>query len=218
MRRLLEGEKIGAGFYKDVFTSKENPDLLIANFREPLGNDQVKSAYYLGKIAHILFPDNVPDIHAAFNSNKDQTSTLYLENAHTDKEHRQNNKYHVDRSNGGLRDEDRARLSRKYSIKNKKNPEVKKLLKTMAEKGLEPDPNGLNFGRSEKGKVLYLDTDPGYVDSLTPRILKFDSYLLRIAIEDLPEGSQKQQALNYFERLIKLTTEVKEEEEKSTEE
>lgn len=206
MRRFTEGNQIGRGARKTVFESNEDPEKLVANFHDLKSNDQVKSTFYLGKIAHILFPDNIPDIHAAFNDEGGK-GKLYLENAHPDEEHKQHAQYRVDRVEMGLRDETKVRLSNDYHDKNINDPEVIKLADEMERKGLWPDTNGLNFARSKDGKVLYLDSEPGYIDALNMRMFNFKPDILKKAIEELPEGSQKQQALNYFERLIKLTRE-----------
>ncbi|MCC7356339.1 MAG: hypothetical protein IT410_01840 [Candidatus Doudnabacteria bacterium] len=209
MERFSEGQKIGRGKDKDVFISKENSDIIIANFRDKKSNEQIKSAFYLAKLAHIFFPDNVPDIHAAFNDEEGK-GTLYLENAHPDEEHKQINRWRVTRE----LDNERVRLNNDYHDKNIADPEIKKLVADMESKGLLPDnASGLNFGRSEDGDVLHLDTEPGYIKILNTRILRFRPDLLKKAIEELPEGAQKQQALNYYDRLIKLTTEEEKEEE-----
>lgn len=200
MRRLSEGEKIGAGRYKEVYSSKEDPEAVIANFREPIGNDEVKSAFYLGKIAHILFPDNIPDIHAAFND-ESQNSKLYLENAHTDEEHKQHTQYYMNEAY----DAEKSRLGIKYHDKNLEDLEFNELWENMANKGLKPDMNPFNFARSPNGKPLYLDNEAGYVRKPHIHARSFNSILLKRAVEELPEGAQKQLALNYYDRLIELT-------------
>lgn len=60
-------EPIGEGSEKRVFADPNNPDRVIARYdknRLPESPEKIKARYYLTKLLHYLYPNNIPDIHA----------------------------------------------------------------------------------------------------------------------------------------------------------
>lgn len=83
-------EPIGAGSYKRIYPDAQNPEKkVIAEFRVQMPPEQIKSLYYLGKISHILFPDNIPDVDFAGNSK--ETSNFRADRAELDEDHQLGN-------------------------------------------------------------------------------------------------------------------------------
>ena len=60
-------KKIGAGSEKRVYENPNNPDQAIGIFHEYIteSSEKIKARFYLTKISHLLFPQNIPDIHLA---------------------------------------------------------------------------------------------------------------------------------------------------------
>ena len=58
---------IGEGAEKKVYVNPNNPDSVIGVFHESMeeSSEFVKARFYLTKILHLLFPENIPEIHAA---------------------------------------------------------------------------------------------------------------------------------------------------------
>jgi len=57
---------LGSGNEKNVYIDPENEKRVISLMKETEQRDtlrQLKGRYYLTKIAHLLLPDNIPDVY-----------------------------------------------------------------------------------------------------------------------------------------------------------
>ena len=57
-------EIIGGGFEKRVYVDEHNADKVVKVYLEKEGGEnKARARFYLGKILHMLFPENFPNIH-----------------------------------------------------------------------------------------------------------------------------------------------------------
>ncbi len=207
MRRLEKGEPIAEGAQKEVYLAKENPNEVVAEFHKPLTPDQIKSAYYLGKIAHLLFPKNIPDIHSAYNESND-TSVLQIQKGESDLPHQMSHRVWLEVSKPiyvqRKVSSDERRAMHQHFQQTEHNPKVIKLRKEASLKGFKMDYGGQNFSQDEQGNITYLETNPAWEyrkDGST--LYWFDEARLQNSINELPEPNRTQ-ALKYLQRLLKL--------------
>ncbi|MDD5050472.1 MAG: hypothetical protein PHV93_01890 [Candidatus Pacebacteria bacterium] len=209
---MEHGEPIGEGYFKKVYADSENPEKRIhAEFKMPLTNEQIKSAFYLNKIAHLLFPENIPEIHLAANERgddpfatwHDRTGYLKADRVSTDETHDKLQTLHKKYFQEELTaegDESERLLQEEIS----KKPEVKTFVSLAKASGLNIDSAGQNFSLKD-GVVKYLELNPAWLKrnhEFYPSIY-FDKEKLSAAIDKLPED-KKELAKTYFERLVSL--------------
>lgn len=63
---VRNGQVIGEGLHKKIYQHPTDESKVVAVFKHqawPL--EMIKSRFYLNKILHLLFPENIPDIHLA---------------------------------------------------------------------------------------------------------------------------------------------------------
>lgn len=206
-------EPIGAGSYKRVYPDAQNPEKkVIAEFRNPLTADQIKSIYYLGKISHILFPENIPDVDYAGNST-DIKSRFRSERVSLDKEHELSNNIYLKNEDffiGKSPDDKLNKLETSY-IYNQgdnrgENPNVKDFVDKAFRSGLFIDSGGQNFSFNDNGQVKYLDLNPAWehLKEFKKDVLHFDPALLLESINEISDTDKKTRALAYFKRLMQL--------------
>ncbi len=58
---------LGKGVEKEVYENPHNPKHAVGIFKREAAEfpERVRGRFYLTKILHLLFPDNIPDIHSA---------------------------------------------------------------------------------------------------------------------------------------------------------
>ncbi len=60
----LKGTKpIGAGTEKKVFVHPHKPERVLGVYKRKQGVEAAKDLFYASKIAHLLFPKNIPNVH-----------------------------------------------------------------------------------------------------------------------------------------------------------
>jgi hypothetical protein len=211
MRRLNPGEQIGQGAYKKVYLSKENYGRVIAEYHKNLSENQIKSLYYLNKLFKIFFPQNIPEINAAYNLQAQgaKKSILYSKLGYRDELHKKTAKTIIETNRGesGGNKQDKDKMH-DYIHSNEQNPKITQFIKMAEQKGFFVDKGGQNFAIDENGIVSYLESNPAWVilkQGTPEEAYKYfvDIDKLRGAIVNL-DPSVMPTAIKYFERLVKL--------------
>lgn len=202
-------EQIGIGRHKDVYVDSRKPDRIIAEFRGvKLDNEQIKSAYYLNKILHLLFPDNVPNVSAAGNAEKSYIESQRIEH---DPDHENFQQIMLrQKIVSGFSGRD----VRDALTKRAKDLDVKTFVTKTREAGFIIDTGGINYSKMPGKPVKYLDLNPAwrYLDGSGKKtiFLNFNYEKLLDAINNLPLR-EKSIATPYFERLLDLVRQKQEE-------
>ncbi len=208
---MNHGEQIGEGHYKKVYDHESDPEKVHAEFKESLTDENIKTAFYLGKIVHIFFPENVPDIHLAGNKlDKDadvKTSYFVAEKLESDEKKKETDKRYIAYLSGDNMSEAEVNAHMRDDFEMERNPAVIKFIKKAAAIGIEVDDGGHNFFIKD-GVVKTFEIEHGlqkYPSSSEKEgtFNAFDEQKLRAAIETLPDP-QKEKAKIYFERLVAL--------------
>ncbi len=205
-------EPIGAGSYKRVYPEAQNPEKkVVAEFRVQMPPEQIKSLYYLGKISHILFPDNIPNVYFAGNSHK--TSNFRADREELDEDHQLGNIIFLEDEDYFIRKSESPKLKKTdveyiYDITDKRNNNqvVRDFVDKAFSSGLYIDSGGQNFSFDANGQVKYLDLNPAweYRKNLETDVLNFDPDLLLVTINKISDSVKKDKALIYFKRLMQL--------------
>ncbi len=200
---------LGGGGEKQVYEDKIDPLKVTAEFPDAVqdlntGNsdykpNQIKGAYYLGKIAKLLFPDAVAEHYAA---GMKPLPFLRISKLELDSDHVE------------YQESLRTPTELAERLENRL-PGIQALTKTMNKAGLRIDDMPHNFSYSPEGHLQYVDAKlPWRVEVMDPFTKKqsvelhFSPTKLKRAIENLPQPQQKI-AMRYYERLIKLHSEEK---------
>jgi len=161
---------------------------------------QIKGRFYLTKIAHLLFPKNIPDIYQAGNS-RDGTQTI-------DSERIAHSPGHALAMRG--KDDSTGLLAKEVL------DESLKINSNLKNSGLEVDSTLFNYTKNENGDIYYLESFQPWRNDRTTKfnlVLRFDQEKLRTAINKLDEGT-REQCNNYLDRLLTLVEQEKRELEK----
>ncbi len=200
------GSFIGGGSEKSVYQDSVDPENKVyGEFHdpvefgdEPFTKNQIKAAFYLGKLSHLLFPNSTADQHGAGMKPRPFVRMSKIE---LDEELKEYN------DSGHASDE----LYEKIDGRSE-DPKVISLDKLMEKSGILIDPNGTNFSFDKSGKPIYLDTDlPWIIENRAGKktiISRFNPKRLQSTIQNLP-SPQKADAEKYFDRLIILYNEDK---------
>lgn len=212
MSKRKLGEPIAYGTEKTVYLDPIDPENKITAKIEPRREkneewteNQVKARYYYSKIAHLLFPNNIPDFH--FSSLSDSEHVIRSEKMAMDRIHTKIQDIYNQSTTSYVSDEQWEKHDELAENRRGQEP-VKRLVNKMKGAGLHVDFDGRNFAYNKKGAVQYLDNDPPWRIYQPERGKKqlgfyFDPELLKTAISHLPK-KQEEQALKYFERLMIL--------------
>lgn len=184
------------------FIDPRNERRIISETRESAEKEshrQLKGRFYLTKIAHLLLPDNVPEIHQVGES-VDGEQTVDTERI----------------SNTLLEEYIQARKSGE----DKKVADIEETVVAAGEEAgvLDSEFTRIGFGfavdvevsdyrMDQAGNVLHLDTfESWHVDFINPRELdlSFDEEELRAAIDDIPDEGTKGTCIKHLERLLTL--------------
>ena len=211
--RYEKGQLIGLGGEKRVFDDSKDSKKVISEYRRgefKHNANQIKAQYYLGKILKILFPKNVPDIHAAGKAEKD---TLLLEKIERDPGHKFIQETLVSEAEGKKlpakvfehREKVGNRLEKKYGHR------ISKLRDKFTEAGMPVDSShALNFSSGPDSSLVYLDNRTPWNISRHDRQIywNIDVRKLKESISQLPKNSRNT-AEKLFDRLLELYEEDK---------
>lgn len=218
MSKFFEGEKfLAEGAEKKVYVSPKSetrPESVSAYYHEGMekSSEIARARFYLTKILHFLFPDNIPDVF--FSSAKG----LVLEKMDVGDLHK--------------------RFQELLNKKDDKTPEEKEEIWRLWEQIhygshdsdfynhlkdliVSLDDCAVNFGKDKEGHINYVDTFDPWISSSEGVCRGYDPVKLKELIDSLPDDSQeksfgrrnKERALNYFNKLEEL---YKDEERKFT--
>ncbi|MFH0792191.1 MAG: hypothetical protein V1905_03190 [bacterium] len=197
-----KGEFIGDGSEKQVYENLDDPETVIAEIDDSAirNNRQLKSAYYLQKIRHCLFPDNFPDIHVVFRAEK---NILVSEKIKTEPGHR------AHYLPSWKKTSESSRLENRYFSDIEKDPRRDELEQAFKEAGLFVDITTYNYSHDSKGNIVNLDIETGW-DYYAEKIAAFfKPEKVRVAIDKIPDEITKRRASHYLDRLEQLLTEEK---------
>jgi hypothetical protein len=188
-------EQIGTGYEKNVYDHPDDERKLIAFLKKNEAPRFLKAQYYLTKIAHMLLPNNVPDIHFA---GGEENQALVVEKKSLDEGHNKTRdnilKFHrtgvPDIAQADDREAEVHSDSRYAELRNK-----------FTELRLSYDHGVSNFGLDKEGNMVYIDTLYPWESIKDGEVVKsFDKDKLTEAISTLAPDQQKT-ALSYLERL-----------------
>jgi len=172
---ILRGEQIGKGSQKRVYEDGVCPeDRVRAEFHTDIVDnrltvEEIKSIYYLNKIANLLFPENWPDIYEA---GMKPSKHFVAQRLEVDSMHktmsditvrRDENLRGINVSDRPTEEENDFYLGQDEKIKAR--PEVTKFVEKVQEAGIAIDSSGRNFSFREDGEVQYLDLDTAFSSS-----------------------------------------------------
>lgn len=130
---LANRSTIGDGADKDVFDHPTDPTKVVAVFKETNVNvNEVKRRFYVNKILHMLYPDNIPDISLA----SSKPMSLILEKAPG---------------------KQLQKALPSLKIKFHYLEAVDKLVKELSSLGVYIDSQYVNFHITREGNVQYID-------------------------------------------------------------
>ncbi|HCM53353.1 MAG TPA: hypothetical protein DIS59_00175 [Candidatus Magasanikbacteria bacterium] len=203
-----KGEVIGVGNDKRIYADAITPETrVIAEFRKEQTPEEIKSVYYLGNIAHILFPQNVPKVYEAGMHPQEHTK---VERKKVDVNHKNTADLMVTYEDYFMGDGETGPSSEEDSVmdvdieKKETDPRVKQLLTKASSVGLYFDTGGQNFSFDDLGTVQYLEVNPAFHIEKNHVRLHFNESKLRDAIQALENEKEKKKATLYFERLMSL--------------
>lgn len=211
--RYQKGEITGLGGEKRVFEDSRDPQKVIAEYRHgefKQNANQIKAQYYLGKILKILYPKNVPDIHAAGKTRKD---TLLLEKIARDSDHKFIQETIISEAEGKPLSPEQLKHRERVTdtLEKKYRSRIPKLTIKLERAGIPVDSSHpLNFSLGPDHSLIYLDnTLPWNLNRHDRQIYwNIDVKKLEKAIVALPETS-REKATSLFNRLVRLYEEDK---------
>ena len=213
-------EPVGEGDERKTFADPNNPERIISERKEGSEKDtprQLKGRYYLTKIAHLLLPNNIPDVYQAGES-RDGKQTVDAERISHTPGHARLQEL---RMSGATKEEQDSVAEQ---MAEELEPQMGDLDSELGRIGLDfeidLDKNLGNYTKDEQGNVHYLETfKPWQINPLNPPELEigFDEEVLREAIQDLPDEKTKEQCNRYLERLLTLLKEDRQEIQKNYE-
>jgi hypothetical protein len=211
--RYEKGQIIGLGGEKRVFEDSKDSKKAIAEYRRgefKKNANQIKGQYYFGKILKMLYPKNVPDIHAAGKAEKD---FLLLEKVELDPDHKFIQETLIAEAEGKKLPpkifERRGKAGN--NIEKKYNRRISKLRDKFTEAGIPVDTSHpLNFASGADNSLVYLDNAlPWNLDRHHRQIYwNIDIQKLERAIGRLPENFRGK-AENLYARMAQLYEEDK---------
>lgn len=184
----------------------------------------LKASFYLTKIAQILFPKSIPDIHRAYYDNpKDRKSwTLVRKKTKTGEEHdelQDMQQEYLDATNNL----DYLKLDEMHEEKKDVIEKLSKLgwelVRQLEECGITHTDGvqAQNFGIDSEDNVIFIEEfRPFEITKGTGNIYNlFKPEKLKIAISKIKDEKQRKQAEKYFERIIALRAEAERRTEKN---
>lgn len=173
-------ELLGEGYEKKVFNDPENEKKVVGVFKPnvvlELNEHLMTARFYFTKILHILFPDNIPDWHhAEIKANAYVADKVIIDDKRT-------------------KDRDAKEVMRDKSIFFQK-------LSAIIDEG---EYHLGNFCVDTKGNLVFLDSFNPWVLYSNDIRQYFSDKKLHAAIAAIPDQLKRQEAENYYARLLVL--------------
>lgn len=167
--------------------------------------------FHLSKIAHLLFPDQIPNVYGA---GTQPEARLQVERVRVDERHRLRNRAWANRAS--ISDAEQARAQAKIDDGDQvmeQSEDYKRFLKSTQECGLFPDVASVNYTR-RPDTVMYLDSFTPWLGEGNMGVGReqmgfpkrsYDPLLLKEAItRRIHDPSLQEKALRHFHRLEQL--------------
>ena len=205
-------EPIGQGGERKVFQHPNDSQKVIGvyeNHVTPATPNRVKGRYYLTKILHLLFPDNIPDVYTT------APSGHIAEKKERDVDHLNIQRFISlsEKHNKGefVSNEDLNLAQRKHATGYRNlayNPKIIDLKRKLGEIGINFDRANCNVTTDSKGHAIYIEVFEPWSGiypasrskSLLDFYLSYDEDKLQDVINRLPEP-HRSVAQKYFDRL-----------------
>lgn len=193
----MPDEFFGSGKDWEVRTHPEKLDHLVKNAydQDSYFTEKMRLRFYLGKILHILFPHNIPNVHAV------GTHTLEVQKIKLDAESDAIRMLYQDRSIVKLTEAD-LNFYRRIKL----HPQFERFQKALKAIGIQMEVAPENFGFDENNNLYYLDSDIYDLDELPIPMDQLVPNLSR-CISAIPSVSVRQRATAYLERLAAIHSE-----------
>lgn len=208
----LQGEPFASGDEKEIYEHHDPKKIVKVTVDDgegkfETGNERyIKAEFYLTKILHLLFPDNIPDIHrASFKHQATVNERKELDETHTTLQEF----YH--KVNLGEDAEIGEKERKAFELSNQRK-QTASIIQRLQNMGIKIDRAHQNFAEDKKGSVIYLDSIiPWSASHRYAPDMKFSvnfnaEQLREIIVDELSEPEQSR-ALHYLERLTTLADE-----------
>lgn len=203
-----EENLVGEGSQNRVFQDPHRPERVIGFYKGGHENPpEVKGRFYLTKILHILFPDNIPDIEFSTS----EPSTTGRQKVELGPLHEKVKKYILSVEKERVKPERAgdAEEAEETIETIEKDERVQKLIMDLRKVGVRVDAKGVNFGFDERGNVKYIEIFPAYSRDFGGVVWpSVDMTKLETAIKKL-DPEQRQRASLYVVRLKKNIEEAR---------
>ncbi|MDP3948747.1 MAG: hypothetical protein Q8Q17_02240 [bacterium] len=190
-----DDEPIGEGRKNIVYLDPLNADHVIAfsKAEDKTSPNIVKGRYYLGKILHLLFPDNFADVHIS-SSEPEATvrQNLNLEDTYVELQ-----KLAIEsRAKGERVNPVRWKQLKDLRAENLPRSEIGKLTSRLASVGITIGGAEINFALGQDGNLKYAEIEEPF--NAEKRFYNPDALQKAIATLD---DEAKEKAISYFKRL-----------------
>lgn len=188
---------LGIGNERMVFNDPKNEGRVISVKRSisETPEDQFHIArvrYYLIKIMHLLFPNNIPDIHFSYS----RPDAISRDKVELDEKHNFLRDFEIEHAFGDNLPYVDQRVMVRLEGEISSHPAVVELESNLRKAGFLVDPAGRNFGFDKDNNVKFVDTPMEHMGS-------YGVARMRKAIETKLSGEKQQEALHYLDRLLK---------------
>ncbi len=194
---IPDEKPLGIGNERVVFNDPKNEDRIISVRRSISETPEAlfyiaRVRYHLIKIMHLLFPDNIPDIHFSYS----RPEAMSRDKVELDEKHNFLRDFEVEKVFGDELPYIDHRTMTRLEGEISSHPAVVNLEENLRKAGFLVDPAGRNFGFDKDENVKFVDTP---IESLGA----YSTERMRNAIETQLQGEKRQQALHYLDRLLK---------------
>lgn len=200
-------EPLGVGVEKTFYQDTDNSDRVIGYYKEGTADREVSpreriARFYLTKIMHILFPQNIPDIHMSTSS----PHAIMRKKVEFSPNHDTMRQVLLQKEQGKELSPELARAYNTAGEKIRDDPEVKRFAGVLESFGVDVDHEPQDFSYDTDGNIIYVEPFDALRMSVGGPRPWFDADKLEHAIKGLDEA-RRQEALNYLQRLKKLVAE-----------
>lgn len=201
-------EYLSYGSHKKSFT--HGPDLVRLEQKNIFTPEETESSLRLATIAHILFPESIPEADSAWIDRHTGKPNYIFEKITHDPEHSLIQKIRQERYEGypiSEKESERASTYIRMVLQSKEYNDIVYAMKEAGFTGYEYAPH--NFIRHENGNLVFVDFEPAfriYQDQKTHNLsagLECDPKKLTVAISNL-KGAQKAVATECYRRIRDL--------------
>lgn len=206
-----KGTPLSEGAENRVYREYFNPKRIIKE-RSPEARETPRrtiARYHLGKIAHLLFPEQIPDVYGAGTKPRTQVHVAYTP---LDKYHKAANALKMNGAANGVERKKLDDLADEGDRAMEQDPLFGHFLRKMKEVGLEADDSPVNYTKFQ-GVISYVDSftpwrgegnwSMGFAETGCPE-RGYDAARLQQAVQRIHDPVVQEKALFHFYRLESL--------------